>query len=140
MRSLIAAILEVFMDDPDSKVDELRAEIDRVRSRIRTLGDRLGRGDGSVRDELNAAIRQERDLSSTLRDLIPEHFERMTMYGPPWGNSSAPEKTAVPMPMYGLPAVRRGDASSSSSTNASRPAEQQSTLARLFRRLFPRSR
>jgi hypothetical protein len=79
------------MDDVDVRLAAMEKELAELRTRIYSLGDRLGRGENAVRADLNTAIRRERELSSELRDLkissgrlTPEDAMMVRiMYGPP---------------------------------------------------------
>ena len=57
------------MDDVDLKIAAMEKELTELRTRINSLGERLGHGENAVRADLNPAIRRERELSSELHDL-----------------------------------------------------------------------
>ena len=76
------------MDDVDLKIASMEKELTKLQTRISALGERLAKGEGAVRAELNPLIRRERELSSELHDLKVSSG-RLTldlsqvMYGPP---------------------------------------------------------
>ncbi len=76
------------MDDMDSKIANLQAELRELEAVIHALGRRLGAGENAVRAELNPAIRRAGALRMELHALEVasgrlQEEEPEPLYGPP---------------------------------------------------------